>query len=114
MKAGSALLRGVVLIGAWSAMASAATVAPLEGPPLTATTITLTADTVLGDGKPLLALRDVDWLEFATATKIETPAVANANLQTGIWLTDGSWLPTTVIAAGTGDHVRVGSPFGIH
>ena len=114
MKAGFALLRSVVLIGAWSAMASAAIVAPLEGPPLTATTITLTADTVLGDGKPLLALRDVDWLEFATATKIETPAVANANLQTGIWLTDGSWLPTTAIAAGTGDQLRVGSLFGKH
>lgn len=116
MKTGCAHVRGVVL-GAWAvvasaATASAATVAPLEGPPLTATAITLTADTVLGDGKPLLALRDADWIEFVAAVKIETPAVTNVSM--GVWLTDGSWLPVTAIAAATGDAVRVSSPFGTH
>ena len=113
MKAGFAFLMGMLVAVAFPAsVAFAASVAPLEGPPLAAAAITLTADQVLGDGKPLLALRDVDWIEFAAAAKTDQLPLSNVAL--GIWLTDGSWLPMTAIAAGVGDTVRVSTPFGTH
>ena len=94
--------------------AAAATVAPLEGAPLLAGTITLTADTVMGDGKPLLALRDTDWIEFTALVKSDPVLAPVSGANMGIWLTDGSWLPVTAIAAGSGDAVRVTSFFGTH
>lgn len=113
MKAGFAFLMGMLVAGVFPASgASAATVAPLEGPPLVAAAITLTADLVLGEGKPLLALRDVDWIEFAAPAKIDPLSVSNVAL--GIWLTDGSWLPVATVAAGGNDIVRASSPFGTH
>ncbi len=106
-------LAGALLLSVGASAAHAATVAPLEGAPLTATTVTLTADTVLGDGKALLPLRDTDWLELGTTAKGEgEPEVPAAGL--GLWLTDGSWLPVTSVNAGAHDSLHIVSPFGTH
>jgi hypothetical protein len=99
-----------------SSAAAAATVAPLEGAPLTVTAVTLTAEQVLGDGKPLLALRDTDWIELSAANNTGTVAdtAPLGALALGLWLTDGSWLPVLSIAAGADDALAVTTPFGLH
>ena len=108
-------LAGALLLTAGAAStASAATVAPLEGAPLTVTTVTLTADTVLGDGKALLPLRDTDWLELGSGTKADGEPDVAAGGGLGLWLTDGSWLPVTGLSAGAHDSLQVVSPFGTH
>ena len=97
---------------AWAAVQTslaAATVTPLEGSPLTPATITLVGDTLHADAT-VLPLADIDWLELEHPPAAREPAPAPF----GIWLTDGSWLPASALAAADGDRVRVTTPFGTH
>jgi hypothetical protein len=87
----------------------AATVAPLEGPQLTPVTVQLQGDRLRADGA-VLPLAELDWLELDRPAPPREPAPASF----GIWLTDGSWLPASALAAAEGDRIRATTPFGTH
>ena len=97
-----------VLGGLLGAGAGAATVAPLEGAPVGAASVIFDGDRLIV-GSQALQLADCDWLELGTAAV--PPATAAPRF--GIWLTDGSWLPATAMAA-VGDAIRATTPFGLH
>lgn len=107
-------MRRFACLLACSSFAAAASVAPLEGPQLTAGTVTISDGRVLGDGKPLLALIDTDWIELTAPPEVKNDGTRSTGPGLGIWLTDGGWLPATAIAAGAADTLRVTTPFGIH
>lgn len=89
-------------------MAAAATVAPLDAAPVTAASVIFDGDRLTA-GPQTLQLADCDWLELGTTAALPAPAAPRF----GIWLTDGSWLPVTAMAA-VGTAIRVTTPFGLH
>ncbi len=125
MKRITALLTGVAsslgatVAGAafFSGALSAATVTPLEGPPLSAAQLTFANGQVVGGGKALIALADTDWLELGDKSPVKStsePRNPAAGPGLGIWLTDGGWLPATALAVGPNDTIRATTPFGPH
>ena len=94
--------------GLQGAVAGAATVAPLDTAPVTAVAVAFSGDRLTA-GPQVFQLADCDWLELGPTAA--PPAVAAPRF--GIWFTDGSWLPVTVMAA-VGTVIRATTPFGVH
>jgi hypothetical protein len=107
-------MRGVLCLlvpavcGLSVAPASAATVAPLDAAPITVASLILDGER-LAAGSQTLQLADCDWLELGLPVAVGGQAAPRF----GIWLTDGSWLPTTGMAV-AGNAIRATTPFGLH
>jgi NPCBM/NEW2 domain len=104
----------LVLLLALPGLAIAASYAPLDGPPENV------AQLAFADGQPVVAgtrrlsLADLDWLTLEDA--VPTPASPGdaAHPHPGLWLTDGSWIPFSALAATTDDLVLATTPYGRH
>ncbi len=83
----------------------AATVQPLDGPPISGGSLSWAAGAVQLDGRSI-PLAEVDWIELQPG---QPTAVTT---RVGLWLADGGWLPATAISAGAGDAIRATTPLG--
>ena len=88
--------------------ACAATVAPLDAAPVTAAAVIFDGEQ-LKAGSQTWQLVDCDWLELGSTAA----PLASTAPRFGIWLTDGSWLPVTAMAA-VGAAIQATTPFGLH
>ena len=107
-------MKRFALLLALPGLAAAATVAPLDGPPESVPQVTFAEGQPVVAGKGRLRLADLDWLTLEDAAATPTGTGDTAPAKSGLWLTDGSWLPFSALASTTDDTVLANTPYGSH